>query len=215
MTTTRPKSARKPERRKRRAGWVRPFFRASHALDASMRLIGATLHTVAVSRRCAHRRPIQTSKQLQSALDLLVIASARLMKAARELAELTECVAREPGTPRVVPDIAVAATERWVEMARWLAEATNEVFHLHRSVLDGLKSGTLVPEQPADRRPRIVLAPRPVPVRAFLARRRPRAADRIAPILLRRRRTPRPAALRVPRRGIRGRAPPLSPVCAL
>lgn len=223
MSVSRQRPAKAPEgasgtcRDRRRQGdrgrWIRPFFRASGAMDASLRLIGSTLHAVALTKRTAHRRPVRASQNLLNASDLLVTASVRLRRAVENLAEMTECARREPETAQHVPEIVLAATERWVYLSAWLAETANEVFALHRSVLDGLETGALVPEQPAERRARIVLAPRPVPVRAFLRLRQPRIHDRIAPLLLRRRRTPRPAALRVPRRSVLGRAPPLFSVC--
>jgi hypothetical protein len=204
---------RRPRGDRRR--WVRPFHRASHALYASQRLICATLHSIAAAKRAAHRRPVRASRTLYDASELLVTASVRLMKAVENIAEMTQSACREPETAEPVPEILVQTTERWVFMTSWLAETSNEVFALHRSILEGLQAGTLVPEQPASRRPRIVLAPRPVPVRAFLRLRQPRVCDRIASILLRRRRIPRPAALRVPRRNVLGRAPPLFSVCLL
>ena len=182
-------------------------------MDASLRLIGSTLRAARVAKRTAHRRPVRASRDLHDASALLVTASLRLMKAAKNLAEMTECAGREPESALEVPEIVADAMERWLFMSSWLAETANDVFALHRSVLDGLEAGVLVPERPVDRRPRIVLAPRPVPVRAFLRLRQPRLGDRIAPLLLRRRRPPRPAALRVPRRHLRGRAPPLFSVC--
>jgi hypothetical protein len=178
-----------------------------------VRLIGATLRTVAGSERCAHRRPIRTSRNLHQASALLVDASARLARAARELAETNECVAREPERATAVPDMLVHATERWMEVAILLQRASIDVSSLHEEVLLGLATGALVPERPAGRRPRIVLAPRPVSaIRAFLLLRQVRVVDRIAPLLRRRRRTPRPAAVRVPRRNLLGRAPPLFPI---
>jgi hypothetical protein len=218
MSATGQKSAsgtcrdrRRPHGERRR--WVRPFYRANRALNASLRLIGSTLHTVAATKRTARRRPVGASRSLQDASGLLVTASVRLMRAAQSLTEMTERARLEPETAEAVPEILVEATERWVFVSSWLAETANEVFALHHSVLDGLETGALVPERPADRRPRIVLAPRPVPIRAFLRLRQPRVHDRIAPLLLMRRRTPRPAALRVPRRSVLGRAPPLFSVC--
>lgn len=202
---------RRPHGDRRR--WVRPFYRANRALNASLRLIGSTLHTVAATKRTVHRRPVRASRNLHNASELLVIASVRLLRAARNLTEMTDCASREPETAEAVPEILADATERWVFMISWLAETANEVFALHHSVLDGLETGALVPERPADRRPRIVLAPRPVPVRAFLRLRQPRVHDRIAPLLRMRRRVPGPAALRVPRRSVLGRAPPLFSVC--
>ena len=202
---------RRPHGDQRR--WVRPFFRANRALDATLRLIGSTVHTVAAARRTVHRRPVRASRKLQNASELLVIASVRLLRAVKNLAEATERAAREPETAWNVPEIVANATESWMYMTSWLTETSNEVCALQRSILEGLEAGTLVPERPADRRPRIALASPPVSFRAFLRLRQPRVHDRIGPLLLRRRRTPRPAALRVPRRSALGRAPPLFPVC--
>jgi len=226
MSATRQKSARAPEgasgtcrNRRRTRGdrqrWVRPFFLANRALDDSLRLIGSTLHTVAVTRRTARRRPLRASRNLSSASDLLFTASVRLLSAACNLEEMTERAEREPETAQHAPEIVANAMERWNFMISWLIETSNEVSALKCSIQDGLETGALVPEQPADRRPRIALAPRPVPVRAFLRLRQPRVHDRIAPLLLRRRRTPRPAGLRVPRRNVQGRAPPLFSLCLL
>jgi len=220
MSANRQRSARTPEgatgtcrdrRRPRgdRRRWIRPFYRANSDLYASFRLIGSTLRTVAAAKRTIHRRPVRASRKLQNASDLLVNASARLFFAVRNLKEVTERAALEPETAEYVPEIVATATERWEYMTSWLVETSYEVSALQRSIRHGLETGALVPEPPADPRPRIVLAPRPVPVRAFLRLRQPRVHDRIAPLLLRRRRTPRPAALRVPRRSTLGRAPPL------
>lgn len=192
-----------------RPAWVRPFRRACRALDASLRLICSTLPTVAASKRCAHRRPIRASRNLDQASARLVDASARLQRAARALAKTNECAAREPERAGDVPALVVQTTENWLYVSRWLAQVADDVFAFHEDVLLGLETGQLVPERPADRRPRIVLAPRPVPIRAFLLLRQPRVADRIACILRRRRRIPRPASIRVPRRTLLGRAPPL------
>ncbi len=224
MSATGQKSARARERasgtcrdRRRPHGdrrrWVRPFYRANRALNASLRLIGSTLHTIGATKRTFQGRPVRASRNLHNASALLVTANVRLMRAAQNLTEMTECARREPETAEAVPEILAHATERWVFIISWLAETAHEVFALHHSVLEGLETGALVPERPADRRPRIVMAPRPVPVRAFLCLRQPRVHDRIAPLLLMRRRTPRPAALRVPRRSVLGRAPPLVSVC--
>lgn len=197
-------------RHERGAAWVRSFCRAYRALDASIRLADAALRDAVASRRRARRRPVQASRDLHEAEGLLVDALARLLRAARELAETNACIGREPETARFAPELLIVATARWVELSGRLNEAADVIFALHREVLAGLETGTLVPErEPADRRRRIVLAPRPVPIRAFLLRRQPRTVDRIASLLRRRRRTPRPAALRVPRRSILGRAPPL------
>jgi hypothetical protein len=192
--------------------WVRPFHRANNALHSSFRLICSMLHTVAVTERTAHRRPVAASRELHAASEMLITATTRLKWAAHYLGEMTRLAALQPETAGHVPQIVTDATNRWLYYAGWLAETANEVFALHRSLLDGLESGELVPEQ-SGRRRRIVLAPRTVFVRAFLRIRRARVRDRIAPLLRRRRRTPRPAALTVPRPGVLGRAPPVFVDC--
>ncbi|HEY0371229.1 MAG TPA: hypothetical protein VGD79_04475 [Thermoanaerobaculia bacterium] len=195
-------------RKQRRTGWERPYLRAHRALDASVRLIVSTLRVIAASRKCAHRRPVRASRNLWNALNLLITASRRVMRAAEALAAMGERIEQQD-------ELFVQSTLRWVETTAVLNAAAQEVSALHNSVLDGIESGTLVPEPVnAGRRPRIILAPRPVPLRAFLRLRQRRAVDRIAPLLRRRRRIPRPAALRVPHRPTLGRAPPLSLVAA-
>ena len=191
----------------RREAWVRPFRRAHRALDLSGRLIVTTLLSAEDSSRRAHRRPIQSSRELDQASGQLIRASSRLMRAMRELRQMNECAAREPENASEVPELLLAATERWMFMAGWLQESADKVFTLHEDVLDGLRTGVLVPEREASRLLRIILAPRPA-LRAFLLVRQPRVVDRINPLLNRRRRTPRPRALRVPRRSVLGRAPP-------
>lgn len=205
-------------RRRQKGGgpaWVRPFCRAERALEASIRLIGSTLRTVARSERCAHRRPIRTSRTLHEASARLHEASVRLARAAEQMRETNECIAREPERSTAVPALLLHTAERYVQVTAWLQQAADDVFTLQDDVLLGLETGFLVPEEPEGRRPRIRLAPRPVPLRAFLLLRQPRVTDRIAPILRRRRRTPRPASIRVPRRSVLGRAPPLSSVSLL
>ena len=195
--------------------WFRPYCRAQRALTASIRLLGSTLRTVRASARCAHRRPVRTSRALQAASGLLIEASARMARAAEALAETSACIARE-ADPSVLPDMLARATEQWIDVDGWLQQAADDVYTLQADVLLALRTGFFVPEpEPAGRRPRIHLAPRPVPIRAFLRLRQPRVVDRIAPILRRRRRTPRPAAVRVPRRSLLGRAPPLFPLSLL
>ena len=197
----------------RRPAWVRPFERANRALRASARLINSSIIAAARSQRGAHRRPIRSSQDLLAVGARLVTASARLVRAAEEIAETNECIGREPERAGGAPELLIQTTERWVFTTQCLSTAAGEIFALHATVLHGLETGTLVPERPAERRPRIILAPRPVPVRAFLRARRRRATDRISPVLQRRRRTPRPAAVKVPRRTSQGRAPPLFSVC--
>ena len=204
---------RRPEG-ERGAAWVRPLRRALQAMDATFRLVHSTARTAAASERCAHRRPVQASRQLWDASGRMVRASFRQMKAAEQLAELEAVIARTPEISSLAPSLFVAAVAQWVDLSARLTETSAEVQALHLEVLDGLESGELVPE-PAGRRPRIAVVPRPVPLRAFLRLRLARVRDRIAPLLRRRRRTPRPAGLRVPRPSVLGRAPPLSSLCAL
>jgi hypothetical protein len=122
----------------------------------------------------------------------LLTASRRLIRAAKQIAKTNRCIGREPERAAGGPELLIQVTQRWVGTAACLQQATEEVFGL-----------------------RIILAPRPAPVRAFLRARRSRVVDRISPLLQRRRRTPRPAAVSVPPRTSQGRAPPFSPVCPL
>ena len=213
--------ARRRNRRRReaapRAGWVRPLFRAQCALDTTTRLVDRTLSEIASSEQCAHLRPVRTTKDLHNASARLVAASQKLQTAARKLAEVNEWILREPERSRHAPPLLVCATECWVDTAELLQDAADQLVSLQQAVLEGLESGELVPEpESAPRRPRIIiLMPRPMPIRAFLAVRQPRVANRIGPILRRRRRILRPAAIRVPRRTLLGRAPPVSSTCAL
>jgi hypothetical protein len=198
-------------RRRRQGGlpaWVRPFCRANQALEASVRLLDSTARTFARSERCAHRRPVRAWRTLREATVLLRDASARLIRAHEELAATKECIGNEPGDDVLLP-VLDNASARWGKLLVSLHETAEDVFTLRAEMLAGLRTGALVPEAPVERRPRIKLAPRPVPVRAFLRLRQPRVVERIAPILRRRRRTPRPAAVRVPQRSLLGRAPPL------
>jgi hypothetical protein len=207
-----PQGASRTSRRRQQGGaaaWMRPWCRAARAIESSIRLINSTLRTMERSERCAHRRPVSASRNLHEASARLVDASTRLVRAAQELAATNECLRREPDETMLVPELLGHTAERWVETMTFLREAADGVFSLHEDVLLGLETGVLVPEQPAaKRRPRIILAPRPVAMRAFLLHRQPRVVDRIAAILRRRRRTPRPASVRVPRRNLLGRAPP-------
>lgn len=212
---TRPNHATAPRnRRERRPAWGRPLVRASRAISASARLIAASLSEVRASECHAQGRPVHTSRKIHKASGRLVSASERLVRAARQIAWMEECLARDPENSAEVPQWLIQTTASWVYVAGWLDEVAGDVFALHREVLTGLETGTLVPE-PAGGRPRIVLAPRPVPVRAFLRLRQPRVVDRITPILRRRRRRQRPAALQVPPVTDQGRAPPLFSTCLL
>jgi hypothetical protein len=187
----------------------------NHAIDASVRMLCSSLRTAAGASRRAPWRPVRASRDLHGASMLLIRASLRLVRVAQELEEAAARAARDPENAGQVPQLLVETTERWALLAGLLNENADRVSSARRAVLEDLRTGALVPERPADPRPRIILAPRPVPVRAFLRLRQPRVADRIASLLRRRRRIPRPAALRVPRRAILGRAPPLFSDCLL
>lgn len=206
----RRRTARRPE-------WVSSYRRAQRALDTSANIIFSALHTAVESERCATRRPLHTVRRLDRAVRrVTTVAHLRLLEAQRELAAFTACLDRVPEQQRAeAAELLELAAERCQSVALHLGFAYSDAVSVQMGVLDGLDAGTLVPEHPSDSRPRIIREPRPVPVRAFLAARQPRVADRISPILRRRRRTPRPAAVRVPRRSIRGRAPPLSSTCLL
>ena len=113
-----------------RPDWVRPFLRVNRALHASVRLIGSTLLTVRAAERCAHQRPIRTTRELQDVSARLVDASARLVRAARELAETNDCIGREPERARDVPKLLVHATEHWVYHRRMARRGRGPGFHL-------------------------------------------------------------------------------------
>jgi hypothetical protein len=199
----------------RRGDWARSLARANRTIYATARLIGSTLRDVAACARHVHRRPIRTSRNLDKATSQLCDASARLVMAMRELGKTTDRMARDLENTAGAPQLVIESTQACVQVAALLSVVADDVFAFHEDVLHDLVTGTLVPEQPAGRRPRIVLAPRPTPVRAFLRLRQPRVIDRIASILHRRQRMPRPAALTVPPATHQGRAPPLFPVCPL
>jgi hypothetical protein len=208
------------KRRRRQAGrrpeWVRPYRKAQRKLDSAVRLLVSSMDAASVSERSLERRPVLTAQRLNGGARHVAAAELRLLEAKQGLDAAAEWVAREPeqaaGDAALIVEL---AAERWQAVTNYLHYATNEVLLRQVEVLAGLVCGELVAEHPSDRRPRIVVAPRPVPVRAFLAVRRPRVVDRISAILQRRRRTPRPAALTVPPRTCQGRAPPLSSISSL
>ena len=158
---------RRPESLRRKA-WARPIRRLHRALDSSVHLISRSLLSAGASERRAQRRPIRSSRELEKIEELILLASSRLSQAARELAKVHACIARDPENAGDAPELLILATERWIFMAGWLAESAGSVFDRHEDVLDGIRNGTLVPERSAFPRPRIILAPRPVPIRAFL-----------------------------------------------
>ena len=230
---TRPTSAKAPKRatgtcrrhgarnhRRPRAGrrleWVRRYRRAQRALDSSVSLIKWTMAAVVAFDGAVGRRPVRTCRRLTRGLRDLATAGLRLVHAQRELAAARECLERLPERALGdAPEIVELASERWRAASYWLKFVLNEVLLRQMEVLAGLACGELVPEHPSDSRPRIVVTPRPLAFRALFASRQHRVSDRIAPVLRKRRRTPRPAALSVPPRTCQGRAPPLSSTCAL
>jgi hypothetical protein len=206
-------SCRNPRRqRSARPAWLRPLRRAQRALRASAHLIDTTMRAADRYQRCAAQRPVQTTIQLYRVSERLCAASTHLQWAIRQLGAVNECIALDPENAAPVPALLLRATDLWAQITLWLQQASDDVFKIQENVLDGLESGALVPERPAEPRRRIILAPRPAPIRAFLRVRQPRVIQRIAPLLQRRRRTPRSAAVRVPRPSVLGRAPPLFPV---
>jgi hypothetical protein len=185
-------------------------------MDSAAKLLFSTVDAVVDAGRYAGRRPVRTAQRLNGAVRGMAVASLRLADARRELAEANEALEREPEQQRGdVPEIMELAAARCQAVAEYIPVTVNELVLARLQVLGGLATGELVPEAPSEDRRRIVLTPRPLFVRAFLTSRQPRVSDRIAPVLCRRRRTPRPAEVRVPRRNVRGRAPPLSSTCAL
>ena len=135
--------------------------------------------------------------------------------ARRELAEAAAALEREPDQQRGdAPELMELTAARCRAVAHYIPIAVEDAVLAQIGILGGLGSGELVPERPSEGR-RIVVTPRPIFVRAFLASRQPRVVDRIAPVLRRRGRIPCPAEVRVPRRNLRGRAPPLASTCAL
>lgn len=200
----------------RRPEWVRPYRRAQRALDSAVRLIESGLAVATVSERSLERRPVRTARRLNGGVRGLAAAGLRLVRASRELASARESLGRTPELGASdAPELVELASARWQAATTYLVHVTDQVVLRQVEVLSGLMCGELKAEHPSDSRPRIVLVPRPAPVRAFLAVRRPRVADRISVLLQRRRRTPRPAALTPPPRTAQGRAPPLSSIAAL
>jgi hypothetical protein len=225
--TTKPTRKKAPKgatgacrKRRRQQGarpeWVRPYRSAHRAIDSAVRLMEWTMGAASVSERCLERRPVRTARRLTGGARRLVAAGRRLLRASQELAAASACLERVPEQATVDAELLVElAAKRWQAASGYLKVVTGQMVVRQVEVLSGLACGALVPEHPSDSRPRIVVTPRPAPVRAFLAVRRARVADRISLVLQRRRRTPRPAALTPPPRTAQGRAPPLSSTPAL
>ena len=199
-----------------RPEWVRPYRRAQRALDASAGIIFATFDAAMQSEDGVKRRPVRCARRLNQAIRKMAHACLRVAVAARELNIARECLSRAPHEQSGhAPELLELVAERCQAVANYIPVAVAEAAAAQLSVLAGLESGELVPEHPSDSRPRIILKPRPAQIRAFLSSRTPRVADRITPLLRQRRRTPRPAEVRVPRPSVLGRAPPLSSTCPL
>lgn len=202
--------------RPRRPEWVRPYRRAQRALDSAASLIVSTIYAVEDAGRRGGRRPVRTVRRLNGAVREMTVASLRLLEARRELAEASVALDREPEQQSSdAAELMELAATRCRAVADYIPLAVTGVVLAQVDILGGLGTGQLVPERPSDGRRRIVLTPRPLFVRAFLVMRQPRVSDRITPALLRRRRPPRPAEVRVPRPSLQGRAPPLPSTCAL
>ena len=202
---------RNRRQRGERPEWVRPYRRARRAIDASASLVFAAFSAAIQCEDRAAKRPVSSARRVNHALRGIVTASLGLAEAKHQLAIARECLSRDPEQQKGdAADILALATEHWEAVANHIHVAVADAMAVQVQVLAGLKSGELVPERPSDHRPRIILAPRPVPVRAFLAARQPYVAQRITPLLRRRRRTPRPAEIQVPKPSVLGRAPPLS-----
>jgi hypothetical protein len=199
-----------------RAEWIRPYRRMRRALRSSLELIQSSLRMAADSERCMKRYPVRSWRQIDRASARLQTASARIGRATRGMAQVHECLLRDPAGGAGAPGRMTEAMRELLHVSAWLTGAFDQVFGVYEDVAHGLETGELVPEPPAERhRRRIIVAPRPTPLRAFLRARQPRVTDRISPLLRRRRRARRPAALSVPPRTAQGRAPPLSSICLL
>lgn len=191
-------------------------------LDNAASMIIASVRTVADAGCCAHR-PVASTRKLTAALRQAHVAATQYAEAERYLSEAAEALDQTLPELRSgdAPELLGMAAERCEAVHHYIQVAVNEALLGHRAIVDGVQAGELVPEDPRElsaERPRrrvIVVRHRPLFVRAFLAACRPRVSDRITPLLRRRRRTRLPAEVRVPKRSLRGRAPPLSSTCPL
>ena len=199
--------------------WVQPYRRAQRKLDDAASLIIASVWTVA-DAGCDYHQPGRSRRKLGRALHEAAVASVKHAEAEQYLLEAVAAVEHAP--PELLDDDAAElvemATERFQTVSQYISVAVNQVVLGHEQILQGIESGEIAPEDLVldDRPRRRVIRHNPLFVRAFLsARRQPRVGDRITPILRRRRRTLLPAEVRVPRRHLLGRAPPLSSTCSL
>jgi hypothetical protein len=211
-------ASRPSHRRKktRRPEWACHYQLAQQALDSAVGLVHSTIHVAEDAGRCAKRRPMRAARRIIGMMREMDVASMLVSVARCEVAKAKEALAQDPSQQRGdAPELMELVTERCEAVAESIPIAVTGAVIAQAHILEGLSTGELVPERPSDVRPRIVITPRPLFVRAFLVTRQPRVSDRITPVLLRRRRPPRPAEVQVPRPDVQGRAPPLSSTCTL
>jgi hypothetical protein len=199
--------------------WIRPYKLAQRMLDNAAGMIVSSVRTVADAGYCADR-PIESTRTLIRAVRQAHVAAKQYAVAERYLAEATEAFEHTPPELRSgdAPELLERAAERCESVQLYLHVAANEVVLGQTEIFHGVASGEIVPEETSGNHPRrrvIVIRHNPLFVRTFLAARRLRVADRIAPLLQRRRRTRLPTEVQVPKRSLRGRAPPLSSTCSL
>lgn len=199
--------------------WIRPYKLAQRMLDNAASMLIASVRTVADAGGCADR-PVESTGKLIRALCQANVAAKQYAEAEQYLIEAAEAFEQTPPELRSgdARELLERAAERSETVHRYLYVAANEVVLGQTEIVHGLEAGEVVPEEdPSGDRPRrrvVVIRHNPLFVRTFLAARRQRAADRIAPLLQRRRRTRLPAEVRVPKRSLRGRAPPPSSTCS-
>jgi hypothetical protein len=202
--------------------WIRPYKLAQRMLDNAAGMIVSSVRTVSDAGYCANR-PIESTRKLVRALRQAGVAARQHAAAEQYLAEAAEAFAHTPPELRSgdAPELLELAASRCESVQLYLHVATNEVVLGQKEILLGVASGEVVPEDSSAaatgprRRVIIVIRHNPLFVRTFLAARRQRVAARIAPLLQRRKRTRLPAEVQVPKRSLRGRAPPLSSTCSL
>ena len=193
--------------------WDHPIHRAQRHIDSSQSLVDSIRRALLDSTDSAAARPIGTSRKLNRVSCRILDAHAHLASASRDIDAVMKSAVLAPELAADVPMLLIEMTQQWVEVARQIALLSNDLFGFHEEVLDGLKSGELVPEPPAARRPRIIVIPRLISARAFLLHRRKSALDRIASIPARRPPAARISSTDAPRRISRGRAPPSDSIC--